>query len=184
MLKIVKIIKTKWQERKLKKELNKHLIALDDAYDELISNRALSLWYHWTPEKYELLYDRIINHDLDKFISERNFEAYRAYLYPINHAEKEAYRKRFENVVEMHKKQNRHHWEARVNDNPDTFTETQEIDCLEEVLDLMARMKEKSLDYFLGFKNNMGIPPVQKDFIERILFNIYKDGEKENENNA
>ena len=60
MLKIVKIIKTKWQERKLKKELNKHLIALDDAYDELISNRALSLWYHWTPEKYELLYDRII----------------------------------------------------------------------------------------------------------------------------
>ena len=45
-------------------------------------------------------------------------------------------------------------------------------------------MKEKSLDYFLGFKNNMGIPQIQKDFIERILFNIYKDGEKENENNA
>ena len=59
------------------------------------------------------------------------------------------------------------------------MTEDQELDCFEEVLDMMTRMQEKSLDYFLGFKNNMNIPQIQKDFIERVLFNIYKDGEAE-----
>jgi len=178
MLKIIRIIKTKIQERKMEKEFEKHLDALDEAYEELISNRSLSLWYKWNAEKYELLYDRVIEHDIDKSLG-RNFDIYRAYLYPVDSKEKEMTRQKFEKVVENHKKQNRHHWEARTKDEAGEMTEQQELDCLEEVLDMMARMQEKSLDYFLGFKNNMTIPQNQKDFIERVLFNIYKDGEIE-----
>ena len=178
MLKIFKIIKTKIQEKRLEREIEKHLDALDEAYEILISNRPLSLWYKWDVEKYELLYDRVVEHDIDKFLG-RNFDAYRAYLYPVDAEEKEKARLKFEKTVEIHKKQNRHHWEARVKDDDGEMTEQQELDCLEEVLDMMARMKEKSLDYFLGFKNNMNIPQNQKDFIERVLFNIYKDGEVE-----
>lgn len=178
MLKIIKWIKTKIKERKMKKELEKHCYALDKAYEQLISNRPLSLWYKWNPEKYESLYDRVIAHDIDKSLG-RTFDCYREYLYPINEEEKQNATEKFTKAIETHKKRNRHHWEARVNDDPNIMTEDQELDCFEEVLDMMARMQEKSLDYFLGFKNNMNIPQIQKDFIERILFNIYKDGEIE-----
>ena len=51
------------------------------------------------------------------------------------------------------------------------------MDCFEEVLDMIARMGEQSLDYFEGFKNNMDIPAIQKEFMENILFDLYKSKE-------
>jgi hypothetical protein len=42
---------------------------------------------------------------------------------------------------------------------------------------MIARMGEKSLDYYEGFKDNMNIPNIQKEFIEGILFDLYKNKE-------
>ena len=114
-----------------------------------------------------------MNHDSDKF-SDALFGIYRRYLYPVNKTEKEAARAEFEEAIDDHKNNNRHHWQARIEDNPDEFTDDQKMDCFEEVLDMIARMGEQSLDYFEGFKDNMNIPAVQKEFMENILFDLYK----------
>ena len=173
---LIKKIKTKIGEKRLQKDLNKHLDAIEKAYYTLVSNYTFNKHFDWTEADYEELYDRVINHDSDKF-SDALFEIYRKYLYPVNKAEKEAARAEFEEAVDDHKNNNRHHWQARIEDNPDEFTDDQKMDCFEEVLDMIARMGEQSLDYFEGFKNNMDIPAVQKEFMENILFDLYKSKE-------
>ena len=173
---IIKKIKIKLNERKMRKDINTHLDAIEAAYETLISNYTFAKHYKWTSEVYEDLYDRVIEHDLDKFES-KNFEIYRKYLYPVDPLERAYVCGLFSKTVNKHKLNNRHHWEARVNDDPSELTYGQTLDCFEEVIDMIARMGEQSLDYYEGFKNNMNIPDVQKDFIEGILFDLYKSKE-------
>ena len=54
------------------------------------------------------LRERIINHDASKY-SDAEFEAFRAYFYPINDEEKEEAREEFEIATEHHYKVNEHH---------------------------------------------------------------------------
>jgi len=173
---LIKKIKTKINERKLKKDINAHLDAIEAAYNTLISNYTFAKRYKWTSEVYEDLYDKVIKHDLDK-LEEKNFEIYRKFLYPVDQMEKAYVYDLFTKTIEQHRLNNRHHWEARVEDNPSELTYGQTLDCFEEVIDMIARMGEQSLDYYEGFKNDMNIPDVQKEFIEGILFDLYKSKE-------
>ena len=100
-----------------KKYIDNHIKNVIRSYNNLIANDWINTPYN-RDIKQELaaLRNKIINHDASKY-SDAEFDAFRAYLYPINDEEKENAKEDFEVAKKHHYKVNDHHPEHWIDKN-------------------------------------------------------------------
>lgn len=99
-----------------KKYIDTHIKNVAKSYNNFIQNDWLNNPHNRDiKELLPALRERIINHDASKY-SDAEFEAFRAYLYPINDEEKEEAREEFEIATTHHYKVNEHHPEHWKNE--------------------------------------------------------------------
>ena len=100
-----------------KQYIDNHIKNIIKSYNNLISNNWINNPYNRDIKK-ELaaLRTKIINHDASKY-SDEEFDAFRAYLYPINDEEKENALEDFEIAKKHHYKVNDHHPEHWIDEN-------------------------------------------------------------------
>ena len=92
-----------------KKYIDNHIKNVAKSYNNFIQNDWLNNPHNRDiKELLPALRERIINHDASKY-SDAEFEAFRAYFYPVNDEEKEEAREEFEIATEHHYKVNEHH---------------------------------------------------------------------------
>lgn len=164
-------IKTKIKEHQYIKYINEHRENVDKAFYEMVMNPDTD-WINWNEKFCAELYDRVKTHDLSKYEPEE-FDGYRQYYYPIDDIEYDLCGKNnMEKAWEHHWKNNRHHWQARQNDE-NIMTKEIQLDCLENVLDWMAmgyKFGDRPYQYYEKVKDEIKLPQAQQDFIERVIY--------------
>ena len=170
MMSLIKELKIKWKEKQYKNYIDDHKIKVELAFDEMTSCPDLD-WIDWGKDDLAFkLRERVEKHDNSKY-SPEEFDAYRKNFYPIDEIEKALNKEDFEKAWEHHWKNNRHHWEARQRDT--VFTQEQELDCLENVLDWMAmgyKFKDRPYQYYSKHAAEINLPNVQRQYIKKIIF--------------
>lgn len=165
-------LKKRSKEREYKKYIEQHKENVENAFVEMVMCPDMQ-FIPW--EFYHVdLYEQILKHDDSKY-SDEEFDAYRKNFYPIDEEEKELNKDDFEEAWKHHYENNRHHWEARQNDEcPDNkLTREQQLDCLENVLDWMAmsyQFKDRPYQFYEKNKDKIKLPKAQRDFIEKIIY--------------
>lgn len=102
---------------KYKKYIDNHISNVIKAYNELIKNEWINNSYNRDIKEGLIALKSIIpNHDASKY-SDAEFDAYRAWFYPINDEEKENAREDFEMAKKHHYAENDHHPEHWVDEN-------------------------------------------------------------------
>lgn len=167
-----KKIRIKIKEYEYKKYIEEHLQNIRDAFVEL--STCPDLDWLITEDLSCKLFTRILLHDLSKY-SEEEFNAYRKYYYPINEEEKNNAKVDFEKAWKHHYENNDHHWQARV--NMTNMTEHLKLACLENICDWLAmgyKFNDRPIQYYNKHKNEITLPQVQIDFIEKVLNDLEK----------
>lgn len=164
-------IRIKRKEHKYLNYIDEHRYNIDLAFEEMVMCPELNKWFNWDEALCLKLKERVVNHDISKYLDEE-FDAYRRYYHPINIAEKYIAEKDFDKAWEHHWKNNRHHWQARQNDE-NIINEEITLDCLENVLDWMAmgyKFHDRPYQFYEKHKDEIKLPQKQIDFIEKIIY--------------
>lgn len=164
-------IRIKRKEHKYLNYIDEHRYNIDLAFEEMVMCPELNKWFNWDEALCLKLKERVVNHDISKY-SDEEFDAYRRYYHPINIAEKYMAEKDFDKAWEHHWKNNRHHWQARQNDE-NIINEEITLDCLENVLDWMAmgyKFHDRPYQFYEKHKDEIKLPQKQIDFIEKIIY--------------
>lgn len=162
----------KRKEKEYTKYIDQHKENIQDAFIEMVMCPDMN-WIAW--EFYHVdLYEQILKHDRSKY-GEEEFDAYRKNFYPVNDEEKELNKEDFEEAWKHHWTNNRHHWEARQNDECPNgkLSKEQQLDCLENVLDWMAmgyQFGDRPYQFYEKNKDKIKLPQAERDFIEKVIY--------------
>lgn len=169
----------KHQKRKeYRKYIYKHKQNILRAFYEMTQCKDLE-WIIKDPEILKSLWIRALEHDDSKYDVEE-FEAYRKHYFPINQKEFLNNEDEYMEAWEHHKKNNDHHWQARVNWKDEDFDINTELACLENVMDWLAvgyKFHNRPYEYYEKHKGEIKLPKKQIEFIEKC---IYQGIDKEN----
>ena len=165
------LIKKHQKRKEYRKYIYKHKQNILRAFYEMTQCKDLE-WIIKDPAILEPLWIRALEHDDSKYDIEE-FEAYRKHYFPINKKEFENNEQEYLKAWEHHKKCNDHHWQSRINWKDEDFNIKTELACLENLMDWLAvgyEFGNRPVDYYEKNKDNINLPKLQKDFLEKCIY--------------
>lgn len=170
MNRLVKFFKKRKKEKEYRAYIEEHRENVLKAYQEMLDCKYLD-WLLSDDYIRQSLFLRALKHDDSKY-SKEEFNAYRAYFYPLSKEEEEwAADGPFDQAWEHHFLVNDHHWQHRKNET--NFTTETEIACLENIMDWLAmsyKFGSRPFEYYNAHKDEITLPEKQIQFMEKCIF--------------
>ena len=166
-----KYFKTRKQRKAYRNDINEHKRCILRAFYEMLQCKGLE-WIMQDPDIFKPLWNRALEHDDSKF-DEEEFEPYRKHYFPINKQEYLDSQEEFETAWEHHKKNNDHHWQARINWKDEDFNIETELACLENIMDWLAvgyKFHNRPYEYYEAHKDEITLPKKQIEFMEKCIY--------------
>ena len=181
MLKIRKYFLTKKKEKEYQKYIYNHKMNMLKAFNEFLDGDSpLFKEFIINEDNLRKLWGRVLDHDISKY-DEEEFDAYRKNFFPIDEIERTNNLPAFEKAWKHHYTVNDHHWESRQNYPENLLDIDTKMACVENVLDWLAmgyQYGNRPYEYYEKNKDKINLPKIQKDYIERLIYEGIDKGRK------